>query len=577
MSKQEEATLLLRIKQAGKEILDRFVITMGDVVDMVKSASKALFEFSKRGPEIDSVRSSFENLAISQGQSAKKILDSMRELSAGTVSDLELMKKANTAFMLGLPVDKFGEMLTIARSASKATGESMEFMLNSIVTGLGRGSKLMLDNLGIVFDIDKAYEEYARSLNKTVEGLTEAEKKQAFINKALAIGVENANKAGGGTENLADKYQQLTATIENLLNRVSSRMGPFFAMLADAANATARFATGLFRDSFTASEKSISELTAEMGRLNKEIQRTEVLAQSMARTGGDSMVQVLNQLEQRRSALAMEIEKSLAMERAAAQQKVDIEKNKNNELTKLQQERAIADQDRLALEQEMLYMNNEQLLQAQIRQIDQMLSLEQSAANKRKLIKDRAILAEKLAQETAWKQQIQQHAYFIQQEAELVGALSQLATAIMDSESKALFLMQQGLALAQTWMLTQVAAMQAMASIPWPANLTAAANIESIGYIKMAAIGATTLKGLAEGGIVKARPGGAPFIIGEGGRDEAVIPLEDGRIPGGGNTFVFNGPILGDQQQAREFASWIDRELLSLRRRNESVAFEDVA
>ena len=35
------------------------------------------------------------------------------------------------------------------------------------------------------------------------------------------------------------------------------------------------------------------------------------------------------------------------------------------------------------------------------------------------------------------------------------------------------------------------------------------------------------IPGLADGGIVKARPGGTPVIIGEGGKDEAVIPLEN--------------------------------------------------
>jgi hypothetical protein len=36
---------------------------------------------------------------------------------------------------------------------------------------------------------------------------------------------------------------------------------------------------------------------------------------------------------------------------------------------------------------------------------------------------------------------------------------------------------------------------------------------------------------MADGGIVKASNGGTPAIIGEGGRDEAVIPLKDGAVP----------------------------------------------
>jgi hypothetical protein len=42
---------------------------------------------------------------------------------------------------------------------------------------------------------------------------------------------------------------------------------------------------------------------------------------------------------------------------------------------------------------------------------------------------------------------------------------------------------------------------------------------------------------LAEGGIVKARAGGTLALIGEGGSDEAVIPLSGRNMPNMGNTF----------------------------------------
>ena len=47
-------------------------------------------------------------------------------------------------------------MLQIARGAAQATGQSMELMLQSIVTGIGRQSKLMLDNLGILTSAEEA-------------------------------------------------------------------------------------------------------------------------------------------------------------------------------------------------------------------------------------------------------------------------------------------------------------------------------------------------------------------------------------------------------------------------------------
>jgi hypothetical protein len=51
---------------------------------------------------------------------------------------------------------------------------------------------------------------------------------------------------------------------------------------------------------------------------------------------------------------------------------------------------------------------------------------------------------------------------------------------------------------------------------------------------------------LADGGIVKASPGGTLALIGEGGRDEAVIPLDRMGSMGGNNvTIHVNG---GDPQ-----------------------------
>lgn len=76
---------------------------------------------------------------------------------------------------------------------------------------------------------------------------------------------------------------------------------------------------------------------------------------------------------------------------------------------------------------------------------------------------------------------------------------------------------------------------------------------------------------MAEGGIVT-KPTFA--LIGEAG-PEMVIPLKKKGAAGiaAATTINFNGPLLGDAQQARFFAKAIDKELNSLKRRNLSLAF----
>ena len=77
------------------------------------------------------------------------LLDNLKEATHGTVSELELMKAAVKFEDFKLPVEELGTMLAFAQQKAKDTGQSVDYMVDSIVTGLGRKSLMILDNLGI--------------------------------------------------------------------------------------------------------------------------------------------------------------------------------------------------------------------------------------------------------------------------------------------------------------------------------------------------------------------------------------------------------------------------------------------
>jgi hypothetical protein len=68
---------------------------------------------------------------------------------------------------------------------------------------------------------------------------------------------------------------------------------------------------------------------------------------------------------------------------------------------------------------------------------------------------------------------------------------------------------------------------------------------------------------LAEGGIVRARAGGTAVIVGEGGSDEAVMPLPRGMRAmdgGGGARLVLDfGGVAGGSDEDRLMARWLHR------------------
>jgi hypothetical protein len=103
-------------------------------------------------------------------------------------------------------------------------------------------------------------------------------------------------------------------------------------------------------------------------------------------------------------------------------------------------------------------------------------------------------------------------------------------------------------------------------------GIAAAGSIIAMGAEKSAGVAGIQL---AEGGVVKATPGGVHAVIGEGGRDEAVIPLpRNGSLMGTTVNLIVNGGMLGDAQQRREFTKVLDEELFKMRQANESLAFD---
>ena len=77
------------------------------------------------------------------------ILDKLREATHGTVNDVELMKAAVQAKDFRLPLDQLGKYLEFAQLKASQTGQSVDYMTESIITGLGRKSLMILDNLGL--------------------------------------------------------------------------------------------------------------------------------------------------------------------------------------------------------------------------------------------------------------------------------------------------------------------------------------------------------------------------------------------------------------------------------------------
>ena len=127
------------------------------------------------------------------------LLQTLRKATKNTVDDIELMKAAIKARDFGIPLEDLGKYLSFAQLKAQQLDVSVQQMTDDIVTGLGRQSPQILDNLGL-----SAAEISAKT------------KETGDFMKAVASIVENNLAQAGETYiSAADRAAQKTAELHN--------------------------------------------------------------------------------------------------------------------------------------------------------------------------------------------------------------------------------------------------------------------------------------------------------------------------------------------------------------------------
>lgn len=151
------------------------------------AANKA-WDLAEQSAKFEQSRQAFGNMVRSMGRDAQVEFAKINAAAGGLIDQATLTEAANRALSLGIPIDKLGNLMEIARAKARDMGITTTQAFGDIVTGIGRGSPMIIDNLGITLRIGEANEKYATSIGKTVEQLTDAEKKTALLNAVLVSG-----------------------------------------------------------------------------------------------------------------------------------------------------------------------------------------------------------------------------------------------------------------------------------------------------------------------------------------------------------------------------------------------------
>ena len=144
-------------------------------------------------------------------------LEKLKASTKGMVSEVKLLQQAIQAGNFGIPIQELGDLFAFAQARARETGQEVDYLTQSIVTGIGRKSPLILDNLGIS----------AIQLKERLGGVSAEAATIGDVTKAVsAIAKEELAKMGTSTLSATEEVTQFATEWEDFKADFGSAIAP---------------------------------------------------------------------------------------------------------------------------------------------------------------------------------------------------------------------------------------------------------------------------------------------------------------------------------------------------------------
>lgn len=575
-------------------------LAIGAAATSVGVILKKAFDLTIEGEKISAINKQFDilsNQAVGAGNNLKSALD---KASGGFVDTEDLLKSTNKVLIdfKGNSAD-LPAILELSRKAAKVTGNDILQTYEEINKAIASQNTRALKNSGIFIDATKVQQEYAKSIGKTSEQLTDQEKRQAITNAALSVSNKQLKDISLEATTATAAYKQFNVQLNDVSDSfsiIASKAfgGLFKNVFSGLSSALESFNTGVVAASGSGMEKLAAQIKladAELKRLKETsdkgfflppeqiAQRAAAIENLTSKLANLTAIQRAAEDDAKRasqnngSGIPANVQAAIDSADTAAKARVMAEQKANAEILQGQiaADQALLNariagaqaevgfdqnfelqriaQDAFNKEQERI---NEETHQAELIAVKQkyadlgLAGSAQAAAaieNVNKMAMAREVST--FAQASAAKQAIEKKerdARF-QQANSFFGNLSSLTS----SSSKELFEIGKAASIANATLSGYQAVQNALAVQPFPLGLALAASAAVSAAQNIAGIASTSFGG---GGASPSVPGGgaspSPF------NPTDLTPVEDReRSPQQGLVVNVNGDILGDEASGK--------------------------
>lgn len=199
----------------------------------VAGLGAALAKITIDAAPVEGIRSAFEGLAESSGRGADEMVAALERGSNGMVAQRDLMLSYNKAASL-VSVDfanKLPDAMQYLGKVSAATGQDMGFLLDSLVTGVGRVSPMILDNLGIQVALSDATARASEMFGVEADALTKTQQQAGMMDVVLEKLAATTAAMPDVSESASAKLAQMGARFQNVKDTVGTVFLPILSLV----------------------------------------------------------------------------------------------------------------------------------------------------------------------------------------------------------------------------------------------------------------------------------------------------------------------------------------------------------
>ena len=193
-----------------------FLIIAQQLVHYTRQAIDSTVATARLGDQLTTTSATFDRLTRKAGIEGPEALNTLRASVQGSISDLVLMQKVGAALDSGLTFEQANTALRFLRAYSISFGKDFNRLVQTIFTGLQRGSVLMLDDAGIILS----------ATDDMFKGLEGVEQKSALVGEAIRQMSEKLPALESGTLGAATATDQLAAEWANFAAQIGQKLDP---------------------------------------------------------------------------------------------------------------------------------------------------------------------------------------------------------------------------------------------------------------------------------------------------------------------------------------------------------------